>query len=198
MPILYGENTFRYEGFAGPLQSRILDASLKHVKHLELETCASYSGIGPAADGLLTTLGHLIKCGCELRSVKIVGAILCTSSFSGDTVWTIGIHQYENIWRRFIASQEVMTALVKPRISQTLALSIWVPKRQIVVDRRPNEGFEDEFKDFVSRLASERGMTAMMQESSETVSDWRSFEEEFGYEGLMSNYTHKLTWCLRP
>ena len=178
MPVLYGENTFRYSCPTRKRRVRIPDARLKYTKHLEVEICPDAE---VAVKIILIMLERLIKCGCELQTFELFE--------EGRDAITLGLFDHSYCpWRKIAASRRVMAAFNKLRISQTLTFSIWSFKTKCDIDRKSITGLEDVIQTFMSGLASQKGMHGTLMEPP----------HKYRYPSSAIYDVYRLKWCLGP
>lgn len=204
--VLYGENGFRYLYGTSILnddddsKTKIPDVKMQYMKHLQLRVQEPQWLFEIAAESVAAAIQYFVRRNCDLRTFELVLMELRGLSMAD--------HHQHNLLTEVPASLEVMAALVELKVSETLTVSIRYSQCGEAFDPKLHKALDDEFQDFVNRLASEKGMSATNQKSKFMLQDTakggdeNDAEEGEDDDGKLTIYDpfsmYDLCWCLRP
>ena len=188
MPVLYGENSFLYMSSAYFLdradypEVEIPEKSLDFMKHLELEVQVEWWTVQTIAKDLAASILYFARRRCDLHTFKLsLSELFDLSEGEEDTCH----HLIDNLY----TSSELAASLVALQVSESLTISVRCSLFGYYRDNEIPKEAHDKCQGIVNRLASAKGMTAMME-----VDFFKRKDDEGAHDYNVCN----MSWCLRP
>ena len=200
MHVLYGENMFIYPCCRYVLHSAdypeagFPEKNLDFMKHLELNVYEEediyeekWNVDSTTTKSIAAAIQYFVRGGCDLRTFKL--------SLWEDYQLSEGKQHTDRLVDLIFTSSELEASLVALQVSESLTISIWCLPDETHYGGEMGKRARDQYQVFVNRLASEKGMTAIMEVD---FPDPDPEEEDDDSENPCLDEVCKMSWCLRP